>query len=87
MLQNPSPTIISERLKINQEETQQTFRGYGIGAQILLELGINQMIVLSNTEQTLIGLEGYGLMIAERRAIKLSKDSVIPVRNSFYEQI
>ncbi|MAV87330.1 MAG: 3,4-dihydroxy-2-butanone-4-phosphate synthase [Rhodospirillaceae bacterium] len=87
MLQNPSPTIISERLKINQEETQQTFRGYGIGAQILLELGINQMIVLSNTEQTLIGLEGYGLTIAERRAIKLSKDSIIPVRNNFYEQI
>lgn len=85
MLQNPNPTIISERLKINQEESQPTFRGYGIGAQILLELGINEMIVLSNTEQTLIGLEGYGLTIAERRAIKLNKDSIIPVRNSFYE--
>jgi 3,4-dihydroxy 2-butanone 4-phosphate synthase/GTP cyclohydrolase II len=85
MIQNPSPTAISERLKISQEETQPTFRGYGIGAQILLELGINEMIVLSNTEQTLIGLEGYGLTIAERRAIKLKKDSVIPVRNSFYE--
>ena len=35
----------------------------------------------------LIGLEGYGLTIAERRAIKLSKDSIIPVRNNFYEQI
>jgi len=85
MLQNPNPTIISERLKINQEESQPTFRGYGIGAQILLELGINEMIVLSNTEQTLIGLEGYGLTIAERRAIKLNRDSIIPVRNSFYE--
>jgi 3,4-dihydroxy 2-butanone 4-phosphate synthase / GTP cyclohydrolase II len=85
MLQNPNPTIISERLKINQEESRPTFRGYGIGAQILLELGINEMIVLSNTEQTLIGLEGYGLTIAERRAIKLNKDSIIPVRNSFYE--
>ena len=85
MLQNPNPTIISERLQINQEESQPTFRGYGIGAQILLELGINEMIVLSNTEQTLIGLEGYGLTIAERRAIKLNRDSIIPVRNSFYE--
>ena len=38
-------------------------REYGVGAQILLNIGIKNMIMLSNREQTLIGIEGYGLTI------------------------
>ncbi len=45
-------------------------RDYGVGAQILLDLGVKNMIVLSNTERTLIALEGFGLNIAEHRPIK-----------------
>ena len=44
-------------------------RDYGVGAQILLDLGVKDMIVLSNTERTLIALEGYGLSVAEHRPI------------------
>ena len=44
-------------------------RDYGIGAQILLDLGVRDMIVLSNTERTLIGLEGFGLHVVEHRGI------------------
>ena len=44
-------------------------RDYGVGAQILLDLGVRDMIVLSNTERTLIALEGYGLSVAEHRPI------------------
>ena len=40
-------------------------RDYGIGAQILLDLGVKDMILLSNTQRTIIGLEGYGLNIVE----------------------
>jgi GTP cyclohydrolase II len=43
------------------------------------------MVVLSNTEQTLIGLQGYGLKIIDRRPIKISKNSPIPVREGFFE--
>jgi 3,4-dihydroxy 2-butanone 4-phosphate synthase/GTP cyclohydrolase II len=39
-------------------------REYGVGAQILLDIGIKDMIMLSNREQTLIGIEGYGLTIS-----------------------
>ena len=35
----------------------------GIGAQILLDLGIREMILLSNSQRAIIGLEGYGLTI------------------------
>lgn len=42
---------------------------YGVGAQILLDLGVTNMILLSNTEKHIIGLDGYGLRVVERRPI------------------
>jgi 3,4-dihydroxy 2-butanone 4-phosphate synthase / GTP cyclohydrolase II len=44
-------------------------RDYGIGAQILLDLGVQEMILLSNTKRTIVGLDGYGLKIVEQRPI------------------
>jgi 3,4-dihydroxy 2-butanone 4-phosphate synthase / GTP cyclohydrolase II len=44
-------------------------RDYGGGAQILSELGVHDMILLTNTHHTLIGLEGYGLSIVGERPI------------------
>lgn len=44
-------------------------RDYGGGAQILAELGVHDMILLSNTRHSLVGLEGYGLSIVGERAI------------------
>ena len=85
MLRNPSRTFISDRIQQEYQGPSVSFRGYGIGAQILLDLGIHEMIVLTNTEQTLVGLEAYGLSITERRPIKISKDEPIPVRDKFYE--
>ena len=45
-------------------------RNYGIGAQILLDLGLTSLRVLTNNPQKLVGLEGYGLDIVERVAIE-----------------
>jgi 3,4-dihydroxy 2-butanone 4-phosphate synthase/GTP cyclohydrolase II len=45
-------------------------RDYGIGAQILFDLGVREMVLLSNTTRTIVGLEGYGLTVVERRAIE-----------------
>jgi 3,4-dihydroxy 2-butanone 4-phosphate synthase/GTP cyclohydrolase II len=42
-------------------------RDYGIGAQILLDLGVKDMVLLSNTKRTIVGLEGYGLRVVEQR--------------------
>jgi 3,4-dihydroxy 2-butanone 4-phosphate synthase/GTP cyclohydrolase II len=44
-------------------------RDYGGGAQILTELGVHDMILLTNTHHTLIGLEGYGLSVVGERPI------------------
>jgi len=44
-------------------------RNYGIGAQILLDLGLSSIRVLTNNPMKLVGLEGYGLEIVERLPI------------------
>ena len=44
-------------------------RSYGIGAQILAALGVHEMILLTNTRHSPVGLGGYGLTIVEERCI------------------
>ena len=44
-------------------------RGYGTGAQILAALGIHDMVLLSNSRHSSVGLSGYGLAIVEERPI------------------
>ena len=42
------------------------FRDYGIGAQILVALGIRKLKLLSRDRRKVVGLEGYGLEIVDR---------------------
>jgi len=51
-------------------------RDYGIGAQILLDLGVKEMILLSNVQRTIVGLEGYGLTVAETRPVVVRKGEI-----------
>jgi len=44
-------------------------RDYGVGAQILTELGVHDMILLTNSHHTLIALDRYGLSIVGERPI------------------
>ena len=46
-------------------------RDYGVGAQILKDLGATKLIVLTNNPKKLIGLEGHGLEITSRIAIEI----------------
>ncbi len=48
-------------------------RHYGIGAQILLDLGVRNMRFLTNNPRKVVGLEGYGLTITERVPIVARK--------------
>jgi 3,4-dihydroxy 2-butanone 4-phosphate synthase/GTP cyclohydrolase II len=50
-------------------EVGPALRSYGIGAQILAALGIHDMILLSNTRHSPVGLSAYGLAIVEERCI------------------
>jgi 3,4-dihydroxy 2-butanone 4-phosphate synthase/GTP cyclohydrolase II len=46
-------------------------RHFGIGAQILFDLGIRDIRLLTNNPRKVIGLEGYGLRIVERVPIQI----------------
>lgn len=45
-------------------------RDYGIGAQILVDLGVRKMKLITNNPKKIVGLEGYGLEIVERISIE-----------------
>ena len=78
VMREPTSTALSEKIrgkiktKIPEGGTENELRDYGVGAQILLDLGIKEMILLTNSEQTVIGLEGYGLSIFERQTTSIS---------------
>ncbi|MCL4820839.1 MAG: bifunctional 3,4-dihydroxy-2-butanone-4-phosphate synthase/GTP cyclohydrolase II [Vicinamibacteria bacterium] len=46
-------------------------REYGIGAQILAELGLKRILLMTNNPRKFVGLEGYGLEIVERVALEV----------------
>ena len=72
MIREHRKTALAERVRLLSTAAprpQRELRDYGIGAQILLDLGIQNMILLTNRRRTVIGLEGYGLNIVEQRAI------------------
>jgi len=50
------------------------FRDYGLGAQILRDLGIRRLRVLTNSPKKMIGLEGYGLEVSEQVSIPVASD-------------
>ena len=52
------------------KEDMEELRDYGVGAMILTELGVEEMVLLTNTHHTLVGLDGYGLSIVGERAIE-----------------
>ena len=51
--------------------TAPELRDYGIGAQILADLGVSRMIRLSNHPRPIVGLEGYGIEDVEIRPIPM----------------
>jgi 3,4-dihydroxy 2-butanone 4-phosphate synthase/GTP cyclohydrolase II len=76
LIREPSPTSLSDRVRAHMsgEKGRPLLREYGVGAEILLDLGVKEMILLSNTQKTLVGLEGFGLKVVEQRPIPVDKD-------------
>ncbi|HTH16239.1 MAG TPA: 3,4-dihydroxy-2-butanone-4-phosphate synthase, partial [Magnetospirillum sp.] len=71
LVREPRPTSLSDRIRaqLDARPAPAELRDYGIGAQILLDLGVRDMILLSNHKKTIIGLEGFGLEVVEQRPI------------------
>lgn len=67
ILRQSDPQNLSRRL--TRTEASQNLRDYGIGAQILRDLGIAEMTLLTDHPKNVVGLEGYGLYISGHRPI------------------
>ena len=76
LLREARPTGLSEQVSAGlgkppaeEKGVSRNLRQYGVGAQILLDLGIRDMILLSNTKRTIVGLDGFGLTVVDQRPI------------------
>jgi 3,4-dihydroxy 2-butanone 4-phosphate synthase/GTP cyclohydrolase II len=71
LIREPRQAHVSELVKARLAGGEHTgLRDYGIGAQILLDLGVRNMILLHNTKWTIVGIEGYGLKVVGQEAVR-----------------
>jgi len=77
LIREPLATSLSDAVRSRSGDAskskgaQAELRDYGVGAQILLDLGVRKMTLLSNHKKTIVGLEGYGLTVEGQQAIPL----------------
>jgi len=70
LITSPMPGVFTRALQRKAGGSDMDeLRDYGVGAQILTELGVQDMVLLTNTHHTLVGLDGYGLSIVGERPI------------------
>ncbi|MBP3126585.1 3,4-dihydroxy-2-butanone-4-phosphate synthase [Thalassospira sp. ER-Se-21-Dark] len=62
------------RQELANENGDGDLRDYGVGAQILHDLGIRDMILLSNTKRHIVGLDGFGLNLVDQRPLVVSEE-------------
>ncbi|MFW2436942.1 MAG: 3,4-dihydroxy-2-butanone-4-phosphate synthase [Parvibaculales bacterium] len=71
LIRNTSTTPFSDRLNPSDAGTSMPtiLRDYGVGAQIVLDLGLHDIELLSDTPRTVVALDGYDLKISGQRKI------------------
>ena len=62
--------IINKDVKVAGENNINTLRYYGVGAQIIKDLKVKNMVLISRSKKKIIGLEGFGLKIKKQIIIK-----------------
>jgi 3,4-dihydroxy 2-butanone 4-phosphate synthase / GTP cyclohydrolase II len=76
LIREPTPTTISRFIKerdgVAMRKPIAELRQYGLGAQILLDLGVKNMVLLSNSRRTIVGLNGYGITLVGQEPIPVS---------------
>ena len=66
---NPAPSDYRKPTENKPKHKEDELRSYGTGAQILSDLGIHNMTLLTNSKKAVIGLEGYGIRISGHKKL------------------
>jgi len=53
------------------EASSEALRDFGLGAQVLADLGLSKIRLLSNSDRKLVGIEGFGIEVVERVPLAL----------------
>jgi 3,4-dihydroxy 2-butanone 4-phosphate synthase/GTP cyclohydrolase II len=71
LLRDTQPGAVARKLGLSEADRVEdhVLRQYGIGAQILIDLGVRDMILLTNHPRSLIALEGFGLNIVDQQPL------------------
>jgi len=68
-----APTVmLSEQRRRSGERLQPAggeLRDYGVGAQILIDLGVKEMVLLTNSKKSIVGIEGFGLKVVGQKPV------------------
>lgn len=75
LIRDTSPTSLSDRIRQFSSAPSKPInelRNYGVGAQILVDLGVRDIILLSNSQRSIVGLEGFGLRLIETRSVPMT---------------
>ncbi|MBX9943447.1 MAG: 3,4-dihydroxy-2-butanone-4-phosphate synthase, partial [Reyranella sp.] len=72
LIREPVTVMLSEQRRRSGEAVEKgsgELRDYGVGAQILIDLGVKEMVLLTNSKKNVVGLEGFGLKIVGQRPV------------------
>ena len=73
IIREPSKDALSRGVREREGDATSVpiheLRQYGVGAQILFDLGARNIILLSNTKRTVVGLDGYGITLVGQQSI------------------
>ena len=72
LIREPLTVMLSEQRRRAGEKIEPAggeLRDYGVGAQILIDIGVKEMVLLSNSKKSVVGLEGFGLKIVDQKPV------------------
>ncbi|MGQ5700787.1 3,4-dihydroxy-2-butanone-4-phosphate synthase [Sandaracinobacteroides sp. A072] len=69
IIRDSRPDGLTQQMRAKGQGEPFQVRDYGVGAQILVDLGVTDMVLLAGSRRSYVGLEGYGLRVVDERPL------------------